>query len=375
MCKEQTCTQCLLDTTDSTISFDEKGVCNYCVTWRDHKEWFGYVEKPLEVWQKQKLPPIIQSGLGKKYNAIVGVSGGIDSSYLCYRLKAYKELKPLLVHVSGVFDTDVSKRNLQRIVENTGYDIVYPTVDLADYLSVQKAYLKASVLDADVPADYLIEAYIRLIAKKYGIKFVLSGGNYMADAFMPYTWTFRYKLDLKNLLDINRKFGDFRNKLESFPKFGLFDELWSRRVYKLQYETPLNYFNYSRFTALEELQKAWNYEAYGDKHDENIYTRFYQKYILPYKFNIDKRKANYSNYIRAGVWTKDHALREIAKPFYNGEQYASDRKNILSVLGWSNEYFDSVLALPPRKHEEFATSDWIYDFENFVVKCVHRLGL
>jgi hypothetical protein len=373
MCKEQTCTQCLLDTTDPTISFDEKGVCNYCQTWRDHKEWYGYVENPLEVWEKQKLPPILKSGVGKKYDAIVGVSGGIDSSYLCYRLKNYP-IRPLLVHVSGIFDTEVSKRNLDKIVKNTSYDIVYPTVDLKDYLCVQKAYLKASVLDADVPADYLIEAYIRIVAMKNKIKFVLSGGNYMADAFMPYSWTFRNKIDYTNLAAINRKFGD-GNRLKSFPKFGIFNELWTRRFYGLQYETPLNYFSYSRFTALEELKKAWDYEAYGDKHDENIYTRFYQKYILPYKFNIDKRKANYSNYIRAGVWTREKALEEISKPFYNIEQYRSDRKMILQVLGWSEEEFDAILALPPRKHEEFAQSQWIYDFENFVVKTVHALGI
>ena len=369
--KKQVCTECLMDTSDNTISFDEKGVCNYCQTWRNHKERYGYVENGLTVWKNKVLPKILSKGANTKYNCIVGISGGIDSSYLCYRLKDYP-LKPLLVHVTSIFDTEGSKRNVQRIVNNTGYDIIYLSVDLPDYLAVQKAYLKASVLDADVPADYLIEAFTRITAKKHKIKFVLSGGNYMADAFMPYSWTFANKLDLTNLLAINKLFGD-GNKLNSFPKFGLFEELWNRRVYGLEYCTPLNFFGYSRFTALEELKQACEYEAYGDKHDENIFTRFYQKYMLPVKFGVDKRKANYSNYIRAGVWSRKYALTEITKTFYNSEQYLSDRKHILQVLDWSDNFFDCIMSLPPRNHEDFSTSQWIYTLEKSVIKIIHNV--
>jgi hypothetical protein len=366
------CTECVLDFTDPTIKFDEHGVCNYCDTWKKSKECYGVVENGKEIWEKELMPEIVKTGKNHKYNCVIGVSGGVDSTYLCYIIKQYPEIKPLLVHVGSCFDTELAKNNLKIIQEKTGYDLVVPNIAENELIALIKAYLYASVMDTDVPADYLIEACNRINAEKNHVQYLLSGGNYMADAFMPYSWTFPNKLDRYNLKQIYRKFGD-GTPLKTIPKYGAKQVLWGKYIHHLKYKTPLNYFNYSRFEAFDILKKEWGYNIYGEKHGENIFTRFYQCYILPKKFWIDKRKANYSNYIRSGFMTREEALRKIKEePIYDPEMYKSDRAFVLQKLGMDDKEFDRIMALPEVKHEVFGTDKVVYEYEEAMRKYAGR---
>ncbi len=223
------------------------------------------------------------------------------------------------------------------------------------------AYLWASVLDTDVPADYLIEAFIRNVALKHHVKYVLSGGNYYADAFMPYSWTFKNKQDWVNLRNINEKYG--WKKLNSFPVFGAWQVLEARHIRKLIYATPLNYVGYTRPKAFKILRDVVGYEDYGEKHGENIFTRFYQCYILPVKFGIDKRKANYSNYIRSGGMTRQEALEKLTASPYDIFPFDDDKKFILDKLGLSEKDFAEIMAKPRVEHSVFGSDEWIYNFE------------
>jgi hypothetical protein len=330
----------------------------------------GNVPNGLAVWENVVLPKIKASGIGKKYDCVIGISGGIDSSFVAYIAKQYG-LRTLLVHASTGFDSNISKRNLQRILEYTGFDIVYPTVDAEDFRSVQIAYLKASVLDADVPADYLIETFERKTALDNKVKYVLSGGNFYADAFMPYSWTYPNKQDYTNLININRAYGFC--DLKSFPKFGAWQVLVARYYKKLIYATPLNYVGYTRPKAFKILADKLGYEDYGEKHFENIFTRFYQAYILPTKFGIDKRKANYSNYIRSGGLTKEQALNKLHEPAYPTEMFVADKAFILNKLKLSDKEFDDIMALPIVSHKHFGSDAWIYNIEKPYLLC-RRLG-
>jgi hypothetical protein len=352
----------LLDTADPQISFDEKGVCKYCNAFKQTPEQFGKIPNGFQVW-KDTIEPAILRSKECKYDSIVGISGGIDSSYLAYIVKNKTSLNPLLVHAKNdVWDTDISKRNLQRILDYTGFDIEYPTVDMKEYVALQRAYFFASVIDTDVPADYLIEAFIRLAAIKHKIHYVLSGGNYFADAFMPYSWTYPNKLDRVNMMNIYLLHGD-GTPLKSFPVFGVAQVMKMKYFNKVSYKTPLNYLGYNRFEAIKELEDKIGFEMYPDKHGENVFTRFYQNYVLPTKFGIDKRKANYSNYIRAGGITRQQGLEMLSKPIYDLQQLASDRAIVLKTLGFSNDDFEAIMKSPPVSHKEFGSDLWVYKTE------------
>jgi N-acetyl sugar amidotransferase len=351
-----------MDTSDPLINFDEKGVCNYCNSFKHQSQFLGKIPDGIKVWKETIEPAILKLKKGK-YDCVIGISGGIDSSYLAYLIKNKTVLSPLLVHVKNdVWDSDVSKRNLKRLLDYTGFDIEYPSVDMNEYVSLQRAYFYASVIDTDVPADYLIEAFIRKVALKHKLQYILSGGNYFADAFMPFSWTYPNKLDRVNLMNIYRLYGN-GTPLRSFPKFGAYEYLKGRYIHKLKYKTPLNFFGYNRFEAIAELEKEIGYEMYADKHGENIFTRFYQNYILPTKFGVNKRKANYSNYIRAGGLTREQGLVMLSKPLYDPNMLALDRKLVLSTLGFSDKEFERIMNLAVVPHEIFGSDKWVYDTE------------
>lgn len=351
-----------MDTTDPNITFDDHGVCNYCREWKVHSSQMGRIENGEEVWKREIEPEILESRKGK-HDCIVGVSGGIDSSYLSYILKKKTALTPLLVHAKNdVWDSAISKRNIQKILAYTQFDIEYPTVDMTEYVALQRAYFYASVIDTDVPADYLIEAFIRQIALKHKIRYVLSGGNYFADAFMPKAWNYPNKLDRRNLMGIYKRYGD-GTPLKSFPKFGAWEVMKSKYIHKLRYKTPLNYFGYNRFEAIRELENVIGYEMYRDKHGENIFTRFYQNYVLPVKFGVDKRKANYSNYIRSGGITREQGLKMLENPLYDPAQFEEDKRTVLQTLGFTEDQFGAIMKLPAQSHAIFGTDESIYKFE------------
>ena len=374
MSKTQTCVECVMDTDDSQITFDGHGVCNYCNTWKASAIHYGKIPNSEQVFYNEVLPKVLATAKQEKYHCIIGISGGIDSSYLAYLVKVkMPTLNPLLVHVKNdAWDTPVSKRNLQRILDFTGFDIVYPTVNMVEYVALQRAYFYASVIDTDVPADYLIEAFIRLLAKKNHVHYVFSGGNFFSDAFMPTTWNYPNKLDRRNLMGIYKWYGD-GVPLKSFPKFGAKEVLISNYFSKLHYITPLNYFGYNRFEALKTLQKLLGYEAYADKHYENYFTRFYQAYILPTKFGVDKRKMNYSNYIRSGGLTRSQALLMLKEPLYSPIQFQFDKDLVLSTLGFSDAEFERIMCLPVVSHEVFGTDKWIYDYEAWIRQKLKQL--
>lgn len=360
------CSKCVMDdSNDPNISFDKEGLCNYCVAFRDHPKSYGVrsVDEGLSLWAGL-VQQMKREGEGKRADCIIGVSAGIDSSYVSYVAHEYG-LKALLVHASNGFDSPVSQRNMKRILEHTDFELEKYTVDFEEFKSVQLAFLRASVIDTDVPSDYLIEAFIRKTALKNDIHYVLSGGNYFADAFMPTAWNYPNKHDFTNIRNINRRFGNGL-KLKSFPKHGTFKVLWNKNRKKLRYVTPLNYIGYHRFEALKTLQKEWGYEAYGHKHGENIFTRFYQRHILPLKFGVDKRRANYSNYIRSGGLTREEALAKLEKPLYDPQKFEEDKTFVLVKLGLSEIAFKVIMDLPQVPHEAFGTDEWMFTAERWV---------
>lgn len=357
------CSRCVMDISDPLISFNEEGVCNYCQSFEEHPERYGKVSYGLERW-KFLVEEIKEKGKNNPYDCIIGVSGGVDSSFVCY-VAEKAGLRCVIVHVNNGFDSEVSRHNVKRIFENTGFFYVERSVPPEEFRDVQVAYLKSGVIDADVPSDYLIEHFVRKTALRYDIPYVLSGGNYFADCFMPTSWNYPYKSDWTNLRNIHRQFGNGVS-LKHFPKHGALRLMWIHG-FKLQYVKPLNYVGYDRFKAKKTLEREWKWKDYGEKHGENILSRFYQNYILYRKYGVDKRRANYSNYIRSGGMTREEALKRLkSPPWYN----AADLYFILDKLGLTYEEFIWIMdEVPIRSHEEFGSNrgvmDWWENLKNY----------
>lgn len=365
-----------MDETDPNLTFNEKGVCNYCQDWEKNSKNLGAIPNGKEIWEKQIVPAIKKSQPNPfNPNCIIGASGGIDSSYLCYIAKQYG-LNGLVIHVDGGFDSPVGKRNLDRAIKQTGFPLKNLTFDTDTYRSIQLAYFKAGVVDTDVPADYLIDSSLRQQAIENNITYVLTGGNFFIDAYMPKTWTKTNKLDYGNLKGIVKSAYPDRYKqiLLKFPKFTSWDELKYRRFYGLKYVTPLNYIGYNRDQAMKLLQEEWGFEDYGGKHYENIFTRFYQRYVLPQKFNVDKRKANYSNLIRSGGLTRQEALEKMKEPLYPPEELLKDLKVVLDFLQITQEEFNYIMNSQPRPHSDFGSDEWVYKLEALYAKPHHWVG-
>jgi N-acetyl sugar amidotransferase len=344
------CTKTVMDNTDPDISFDVDGVCNW---WHDYQALIATC--PSSEQRESMLADLIANvkvcGRGTPYDCVVGLSGGVDSSYLAYLAKKW-QLRPLVVHFDNGWNDEMAVANIEVIVQKLGFSLYTFVMDWPEFRDLQRAYFKASVLDLDVPADHMIFGALHRIAREHGIKYILSGNNLATEWLLPRAWYYP-KLDLTNLEAIHRAYGE--RPLKHLPRLGVWQRLYYQKVHSIQVVQPLDLMPYSKLQAKRVLMNELCWRDYGGKHYESVFTRFYQGFILPQKFGIDKRKAHLSNLILNGEITRDQALAELAKPTDDPARQRADRRYVAKKLGWTEEEFDRVLALPPRRHEEFGT--------------------
>lgn len=350
----QMCKRCVMDTADPEIIFDENGICNHCKDYFEREKKFVFKGEEGKKKLEDLINKIREDTKFKKYDCVLGVSGGTDSSYTAYWAKKLG-LRVLLVNLDNGYDREMSKRNIKNIVAKTGFDLYDYKVDFEEFKDLHLAYLKASVLDIEVVTDHAILAAIYEVANKKGIKYILSGTNVATEAIIPASWNYR-KTDLWNLKDIHRKYGTLN--LETFPTIGVFRWLYYHRT--THFIELLNYVDYNKKEAAKLLHNKFGWEDYGGKHYESIFTKFYQAYILPTKFGIDKRKAHLSTLICSGQVTRAEALKELEKPLYEKDELERDKRYVLKKLGLSEKEFEDLMKLPIKKHQEFKTDDWIY---------------
>lgn len=350
------CTRCVMDTSDPDIVFDGKGVCNHC------REYDGVVRIRLlgGVERGNRLRGLVdkikREGRNRKYDCIVGVSGGVDSSYVAYMAKKLG-LRPLAVHLDNGWDSELAVGNIEKILRKLDIDLYTCVVDWEEFRDLQLAYLKASVVDIEVVTDHAIAAALHDIADKQGIGYILSGANIVTETIMPVSWAYR-KNDLRNLKTIHRRYG--KGGLKTYPMLGLSRLLYYRFFKRILTIPLLDYMDYNKKEAKRILQSEFGWEDYGGKHYESLFTKFYQAYILPTKFNIDKRRAHLSNLIYSGQVTREEALKELEKPVYDKAELEADKKYVLKKLGLSGEEFEDLMKLPIKRHQEFETDDWAY---------------
>ena len=360
------CLLCVMDTSDRDITFDVSGVCNHCTQASKFINNFNHENAGTSLLEAELSKC---RGSGAKYDCLIGLSGGVDSSYVAM-LAHQSGLQPLCVHFDNGCDSVTSVKNIKKIIDKTGWDYETYVIHWPEFRSLQRAYIRAGVVDIEVCTDHAIFATMIRMAKRENIKFILSGTNFATEHGMPKSWSW-HKTDLTNLKDINNKFGEV--PLKNYPTLSTLKWLLIRQFgFGVKFLEPLNKVAFERDAAIRELQSYFSWESYGEKHHESVFTRFYQEYMLPRKFGIDKRRVFYSAAVRMGVITRDEALRLLAVKSTSEIEITKDKRYVLSKLGFGEEEFDLIMKTASRSHTSYKTDRWYVDR---LLKVAKRLGV
>lgn len=342
-----------MDTTDPDIVFDENGYCNHCTgaLLMLNKLRFHTDEGRTENL-KQLVDKIKKEGKDKKYDCIIGLSGGIDSSYLAYVVVRELGLRPLAVHVDNGWNSELAVMNIEKIVKKLNIDLCTWVIDWEEFRDLQKAYLKASVIDLEVLSDNAIVIAIDKLLRKNRVKYFLIGQNCNAESIMPSSWFFTPKYDSLNIKAIYKRFGSGR-RLKTYPLLSFWGYIRYRYFNKTIGANILDLVPYLKNNAIQKLKEELDWRDYGGKHHESKITQFYQAYILPQKFNVDKRRAHLSSLICSDQISREKALEELDKHLYDTAQLCQDKEYFLKKLELTEEDFKKVMTEPRREHFSF----------------------
>lgn len=364
------CALTLYDETVPDVTFDDEGVCNLARNslWRLENEVFRGEEgrRRLAAWVER----IKAAGRGRDYDCIIGVSGGVDSSIVAARVVDLG-LRPLAIHLDNGWNTDTAVGNIERIVKALNIDLITHVVDWEEMRDLQRAYIKASVLDLECVSDHAINTILYRTAHRRGIKYVIHGGNVATESTMPKSWGYD-KRDGRNLLAIHRKYG--AAPLKTYPYMRpeqLFLYLFISNVKALPI---LNYLDFNKTAAVEELRTRFDWRPYPRKHGENRFTRFFQEIYLPNKFGIDKRIAHYSSLMLSGEMSRDVAVELVSQPLFAPGEEREEIEFVAKKLGFSVEELSQLIAAPPRAHTDFANAAKLFDHDRPIVQLMRRLA-
>ncbi len=349
----QICSRCVMDTTDTNISFNQEGICNHCIEYDALAPLYLYKGKETDLKLQALVDLIKEKGKNSEYDCICGVSGGVDSSYVAYNAKKLG-LRTLLVHFDNGWNSEQAVKNIENIAKYTGFDYQTHVVDWEEFKDLQLAFLKASVANAEIPTDHAFLAAIYKLAKNYNIKYILSGSNFATEAILPDSWGYNAK-DLKQLKAIHKKFG--HRKLVTYPLLGIQKELYYTYVCGIKMVRLLNYLPYIKTDAMKVIETEMGWKYYGGKHYESVFTRFFQSYILPVKFNIDKRKAHLSTLICSKQLTREEALKELESPPYSIDKLEDDIDYVTKKLGLNRAEFDAIMKAPVKLYSDYPNQE------------------
>ena len=355
----QICTNCVMDTTDSLIQFDEKGVCDHCNNYYNNILPNWHPDETGEKMLHKIAEQIKKEGAGKSYDCIIGISGGVDSSYLLYYAKEKLGLKPLAFSVDSGWNLNVAVENVEKIVRGLGVDLYTEIVNWAEMKDLQLAYFKSQVPYQDTPQDHVIFASLYNYAAKNGIKYVLTGGNYSTECVRePNEWV--YVNDLRQIKDIHRKFGTI--PLKTLPLCGMFKYRLYYRYFKgMKVIKPLDMIPYRKEDAISVLESRFGWERYANKHFESTFTRFYEGYWLVRKFGYDKRKAHFSSLILTGQMTREEALAKLKSPPYDEGLAIQDLEYVAKKLGMTKEAFITMMNGENKTYRDYKSSHWLLE--------------
>ena len=366
----QICTSCVMDTTDSKIVFDDKGMCDHCQTFYNDIKPNWHTDGKGEKAIQKIAEDVKKKSKGKDFDCIIGMSGGIDSSYLVYLAKEKLGLRPLVFHVDAGWNSQTAVHNIERIVDKLGLDLYTEVINWEEVKDLQLSMFKSGVSHIDAVQDHAFFATMYKFATKHKIKYILTGGNYSTECIRnPLEWMY-YQSDATQLKDIHRKFGS--KKLKTFPFTNiLWHKIYLPYIKGIKLIRPLDFMPYNKEEATQFLVDELEYQRYAQKHFESRFTKFYESYWLPEKFGYDTRKVQYSSLIVTGQMSRDEALERLKKPAYDEKTIMHDFEFIANKLGITVDELQRYMDAPNKSYQDYKNQMWIY---NIGAKIMRKLG-
>ena len=362
----QVCTRCIMDTSDPNIFFNKDGVCNHCLRYDFLLSKRIYKGEEAKKALDNLIAEIKKAGKNKNYDCIIGVSGGIDSTYVAYLTKKLG-LNPLAVHFDNGWNSELAVSNIEKTLERLNIDLYTYVIDWSMFKDLQISFLKSSTPDGEIPTDHAINALLFREANKRGIKYIVNGMNFATESMAVEAWAYGHS-DWKYIKNVHKLFG--KERLKNYPRFNFYNLFFWTFIKRIRVVSILNYVEYIKEEAMSLLKHELGWIYYGGKHYESVYTRFYQGYYLPEKFNIDKRIGHYSDLVRSGQLNRPQALDDINKPMYDPSLLAQDKEFILKKLDFNQESFDEIIMGPNKSFKDYPNN---YNVVNRIKRIVNYL--
>ena len=371
MTQHQICQNCVMDTTDSAIVFDADGVCDHCNTYYKSTLPNWNTGETGQIYLDRMVEKIRLEGKGKDFDCIIGMSGGIDSSYLVYAAKELLGLRPLVFHVDAGWNSQIAVNNIERIVDGLSLDLYTEVIDWEEMRDLQLAFIKSGVPHIDTPQDHAFFATMYKFASKYKIKNILTGANLSTECIRnPIEWMY-YQSDSRQLKDIHKKFG--QRPLKKYPVTSiLWHKIWLPYIRKIRVERPLNYMPYVKESAKNLLMDKFDWQPYPQKHFESRFTKFYESYWLPERFGFDVRKVQFSSLIVTEQMTRDEALELLQAPPFDRATITSEIEFVANKLNISIDELSKYMTAPKKTYSDYKNQQSIYKLGAVVMR---KLGL
>lgn len=367
----QICTNCVMDTSDSRISFDEFGICDHCNDFKNNVKpnWIIGEESKIEL--SKIIDKIKIDGLGKDFDCILGLSGGVDSSYMLHVAVKEFGLRPLVFHVDGGWNSELAVHNIQMMVDKLGLDLYTEVINWEEMKDFQLAFFKSGVPHIDIPQDHAFVATLYNFAYKYNIKYILNGGNISTECVRNPMEFLYYGTDMAQIKDILQKFGSY--KMETYPFSSVLrHKIFLRYVKGVKVVKALNYMPYIKSEALKLLENEYGWKPYPQKHFESRFTKFYEGYWLPERFGFDTRRVQFSSLILTGQMQREDALEKLKKPAYNSETIEEDFNYIATKLGITKQELEIYFKSPKKFYWDYKNQERLF---NLGAKILKLLGI
>jgi N-acetyl sugar amidotransferase len=359
-----------MDTSASEITFDADGVCSFCRHYEARAARELFLDRAGQAKLARLVDEIKAGGRGREYDCVIGLSGGVDSSYVAYTVKQLG-LRPLAIHLDNGWNSETSVNNVERLVTTLGIDLFTYVLDWEEFRDLHLAFLRSSVINSEIPTDHAITAILYHTTADRGIRYIISGSNIVTEAILPDSWGYDNK-DWRHIKAIHRRFGTVR--LRTFPRLTLFHWAYYTFVRRTRFIPILNYVPYNRVEAMRVLERELGWRNYGGKHHESIYTKVFQAYILPTKFGIDKRRAHLSTTINSGQTTREAALAELEKPAYDAAQLKEDLHYFVKKLGVEPQEWDRIMQAPAQDFRQYPNNHYWFAKLGGLVRLAKRIA-
>jgi N-acetyl sugar amidotransferase len=361
------CTNCVMDTTDSNIVFDDHGVCDHCNTFKNQIEPFWHTDDRGHKQLEELVYKIKKEGNGKDFDCMMGMSGGIDSSFLLYKMVTEFGLRPLVFHVDAGWNSQIAVNNIERLVDGLGLDLYTEVINWEEMKDLQLAFFKSGVPHIDVPQDHAFFATMYKFASKYKIKTILTGGNYSTECVRnPLEWMY-YQSDSIQLKDIYKNHGT--GKLSEYPVTNiLWHKIWLPYFKGIKLYRPLDFIPYDKDEAMQTLVDKFGYQKYPQKHFESRFTRFYEGFWLTERFNYDTRKVQYSSLILTNQMTREEAIDKLKTSVYTEDQIKEDFEFVSNKLGIKTEELWGYFNAPKMTFKNYKSQQSIYNIGASILK-------